>query len=86
MYVAYRGDRDYSPPSIVIGTEVQFRRTGVRVMEICRIMIDSGDAWQVHGTCRRVQPHEAIAQADTFLGIVVKVERYLKQQKAEVAL
>jgi hypothetical protein len=70
-------------PGIVIGRSMDYRRDrGLRVFPFVQV-VDGEASGPRLDFAHRIPLYEILAQADTFLGIVVKVERLIKLQKLE---
>jgi hypothetical protein len=84
-YVAYHGIIDHNgKPFIGIGATGKYHpKHGIQVFPACRIFYEDSEGTDGHCICR--QPEQLVAQADTFLGIVVRVEQLLKREKAEAS-
>lgn len=83
-YVAIRAEY---PACYVIGRYLRSTKRGVYFDQVCRIILNSGVACGLGGYRLSLPPGDLgdviVTQADTFLGIVVKVERLIKLQPAE---
>ena len=89
-YIAFTNFmEDHQSGHIIIGESEKYRRNlGLSIVPICEMDVGTGETWgagTVWSRPLRLQPGEIVAQASTFLGIVVRVERF-RNQRAQEAL
>jgi hypothetical protein len=79
-YIAYRDDT-YQDPCVIIALGGRYHcRYGLYVDPV--FGVTNGRPRIIFTHRRAVKPDQIVAQADTFLGIVVKVEQLIKREKA----